>query len=226
MTADAPVMRLRRPRWKDPRLIVGVILVIASVLMGALLVSRLSQTVPVLVARTDIVPGEDAGRLGADDRRAPSRGTSAICTWASSQRSPPMEPSPRSPSGQGELLPPASAIGQPVDVPLRPVVIPVGSAVAESVSVGASVELWRTPDPDETDSGASLLVEDAVVRRIDEGSALVCSPVLSRCSCPGTVWLPSSRSSRVTRGWMSSASPPGPSELSDDRRRPVRLGRR
>lgn len=49
-------MRLRRPRWKDPRLIVGVVLVVASVLMGALLVSRLAETTPVLVARSPIVP--------------------------------------------------------------------------------------------------------------------------------------------------------------------------
>ena len=54
----APVMRLRKPRWKDPRLIVGIVLVVASVLMGALLVSRLSATTPVLVARSAIVPGQ------------------------------------------------------------------------------------------------------------------------------------------------------------------------
>ena len=59
MGVTAPVMRLRRPRWKDPRLIIGIVLVVASVLMGALLVSRLSATTPVLVARGTIVPGEE-----------------------------------------------------------------------------------------------------------------------------------------------------------------------
>lgn len=169
MTADAPVMRLRRPRWKDPRLIVGVILVIASVLMGALLVSRLSQTVPVLVARTDIVPGRtlDDSVLTTVELRLGDQSDLYVGQLAAIPDGAVASQSIRA----GELLP-ASAIGQPADVPLRPVVIPVGSAVAESVSVGASVELWRTPDPDETDSGASLLVEDAVVRRIDEGSAL------------------------------------------------------
>src|SRR5699024_103637 len=56
--ATAGMMRLRTPRWKDPRLIVGIVLVVASVLMGAVLVSRLSETTPVLVARSAIVPGE------------------------------------------------------------------------------------------------------------------------------------------------------------------------
>ena len=58
MGATAPVMRLRAPRWKDPRLIVGIVLVLASVLMGALLVSRLSATTSVLVARGPIAPGD------------------------------------------------------------------------------------------------------------------------------------------------------------------------
>src|SRR5690625_6248698 len=51
-------MRLRRPRWKDPRLIVGIVLVLASVLMGSLLVSRLSETTPVLVTRSPLAPGD------------------------------------------------------------------------------------------------------------------------------------------------------------------------
>ena len=58
MGASAGMMRLRTPRWKDPRLIVGIVLVVASVLMGAVLVQRLSETTSVLVARSAIVPGD------------------------------------------------------------------------------------------------------------------------------------------------------------------------
>lgn len=65
-------------------------------------------------------------------------------------------------------------MGQSQDVPLRPVVIPVEATVAESVVPGASVELWHTsPSVDDGGTGeAELLVPDAVVRRIDEGSSL------------------------------------------------------
>lgn len=171
MGADAPVMRLRRPRWKDPRLIVGIVLVLASILMGALLVSRLSATTPVLVARGPIVPGDPLEsadlttvelRLG--DHRDQYVGTlEAIPEGAVAA----------APVQAGELVP-VSAVGQSEDVPLRPVVIPVEATVAESVVPGASVELWHT-SPAVSDGGtgeAELLVPDAIVRRIDEGSSL------------------------------------------------------
>lgn len=171
MGADAPVMRLRRPRWKDPRLIVGIVLVLASILMGALLVSRLSATTPVLVARGPIVPGDPLEsadlttvelRLG--DHRDQYVGTlEAIPEGAVAA----------APVQAGELVP-VSAVGQSEDVPLRPVVIPVEATVAESVVPGASVELWHT-SPAVADGGtgeAELLVPDAIVRRIDEGSSL------------------------------------------------------
>ena len=171
MGATAPVMRLRAPRWKDPRLIVGIVLVLASVLMGALLVSRLSATTSVLVARGPIVPGDPLEsadlatvelRLG--DHREQYVGTlEAIPEGAVTTQT----------VQAGELVP-VSAVGQSQDVPLRPVVIPVEATVAESVVPGSSVELWHTsPSVDDGGTGeAELLVPDAVVRRIDEGSSL------------------------------------------------------
>lgn len=167
----APVMRLRKPRWKDPRLIVGIVLVVASVLMGALLVSRLSATTPVLVARSAIVPGQTIEasdfvvaevRLGDHTER-----------YAGSVEAVPDGAVAMQAVQEGELLP-LSAIGQAADVTLRPVVIPVDATVAESVAPGATVELWHTsPATDESEeASAVLLVPDAVVRRVDEGSSL------------------------------------------------------
>lgn len=171
MAAAAPVMRLRKPRWKDPRLIVGIVLVVASVLMGATLVSRLAETTPVIVTRSPIVPGDpiDAADLMTVEMRLGDQtgfyvGTmDAIPEGAVATRT----------IQAGELLP-MSAIGQPAEVPLRPVVIPVDATVAESVTPGATVELWHTAPAgdDESEAEAVLLIPDAVVRRIDEGSSL------------------------------------------------------
>src|SRR5699024_8129056 len=164
--ATAAMMRLRTPRWKDPRLIVGIVLVVASVLMGAVLVSRLSETTSVLVARSAIVPGEPITaedlttvelRLG--DQTDHYVGTlEAIPEGAVALRT----------IRSGELVP-MSAIGQAAEVPLRPVVIPVDAAVAESVVPGATVELWHTAPAIEegAEAQARLLVPDAVVRRVD-----------------------------------------------------------
>ncbi|MEE1649617.1 SAF domain-containing protein [Brachybacterium sp. J144] len=171
MGATAPVMRLRRPRWRDPRLIVGIVLVVASVLMGALLVSRLSETTPVLIAKGPIAPGDplDAETLTTVELRLGDQqelyvgSLDAVPEGAVASRA----------VQAGEMLP-VSAVGQPEDVALRPVVIPVDASVAESVVPGATVELWHTsPAPQDGGSGeARLLVEEAIVRRVDEGSSL------------------------------------------------------
>lgn len=165
------MMRLRRPRWKDPRLIVGIVLVVASVLMGALLVSRLAETTPVLVARSPIVPGDVIGpdnlatvemRLGEQDGLYVGS-LGAIPSGAVATRT----------VQAGELIP-LSAVGQAGDVPLRPIVIPVDATVAESVTPGATVELWHTsPEEDDgTSADAELLVSAGIVRNVDEGSSL------------------------------------------------------
>lgn len=171
MGATAPVMRLRRPRWRDPRLIVGIVLVVSSVLMGALLVSRLSETTPVLIAKVPIAPGDplDAETLTTVELRLGDQqelyvgSLDAVPEGAVAGRA----------VQAGEMLP-VSAVGQPEDVALRPVVIPVDASVAESVVPGATVELWHTsPAPQDGGSGeARLLVEEAIVRRVDEGSSL------------------------------------------------------
>lgn len=171
MGAEAPVMRLRRPRWKDPRLLVGIVLVLASVLMGALLVSRLSATTPVLVARSAITPGDSLD--SADLVTVQMRLGEQAPQYVASPDAIPDGAVAASAVGPGELLP-VSAVGQPADVTLRPVVIPVDSSVAESVRPGASVELWHTSEAGEdgTPAEATLLVPEAVVRRVDEGSSL------------------------------------------------------
>src|SRR5699024_6927645 len=143
------MMRLRRPRWKDPRLIVGIILVVASVLMGALLVSRLAATVPVLVVRSPVVPGDviDPDDLATVQLRLGEQEDLYVGTVEAI----PEGAVATSAIQAGELLP-LSAVGQASDVPLRPVVIPVDTTVAESVAPGATVELWHT-GPAQEDSG-------------------------------------------------------------------------
>ena len=55
----APVApRLRRPGWRDPRLLAGVAMVAGSVALGSWAVRSAQSTVPVYVARTALVPGD------------------------------------------------------------------------------------------------------------------------------------------------------------------------
>lgn len=168
--ASAPAMRLRRPRWKDPRLLIGVALVITSILLGGLLVARLSATTPVLAARVPLVPGE---RIAAEDLvTVEVRLGESAALYVSDPAQLPEGAIVAQGVGEGELLP-VAAVGQSGgEAELRPVVVPVAGIVAQSVAPGSLVELWRVGDGAEGGEAAELIVERAVVRRIDEGSTL------------------------------------------------------
>src|SRR5690625_7700653 len=109
--------------------------------MGSLLVSRLSETTPVLVTRSPLAPGDPIRpeslsaveiRLG-EQVGAYVGSIDAIPDGAVATRA----------VDAGELLP-ISALGQSADVSLRTVVIPVDTTVAE-VYVHGDSEEWWTP---------------------------------------------------------------------------------
>ena len=49
-----------RPRWRDPRMLLGLLLVLASVLLGAKVLEAADDTVPVWAVSRDL---PDGGRL-------------------------------------------------------------------------------------------------------------------------------------------------------------------
>jgi Flp pilus assembly protein CpaB len=65
-TVSDKAMRVKTRRWRDPRMWVGVLLVIASVLLGARFLARAGDTVPVSTVAHDIPAGSP---LLADDLR-------------------------------------------------------------------------------------------------------------------------------------------------------------
>lgn len=163
-------MRLRRPRWKDPRLVVGIALVLLSILLGAVLVSRLAETSTVYAAREDIVPGDVIS--GEDLVAVEVRLGEQEALYVGDLGQVPEGAVAQQTVRAGELLT-VSAVGQGEQSPLRPVVLPVEESVAQSVAPGGRVELWRTREGlDGGPATAELLVEDAVVRRVEEGSAI------------------------------------------------------
>lgn len=62
----APAVRFRRPGWRDPRLVVGVLLVCLSVVLGAQLLSAGDDVTPVWAVRDSVAAGET---LSPDDLR-------------------------------------------------------------------------------------------------------------------------------------------------------------
>lgn len=162
----APVAaRLRRPGWRDPRLLAGLALVAASVALGSWAFRAAQTTVPVYAVRGTVVPGQaiELDALAVVDVRVPADryllADDPLPAGAVALRT----------VGAGELLP-RSAIGQADDLAFRPVSVPVTGSLSEAVEAGAQVDLWFMPEPDDGDDAADAPQELAAALTVAEVS--------------------------------------------------------
>ncbi len=158
-----PASRHRRRQWRDPRLVVGLVIVLGSVLLGARLLGGADDTVPVYRATGQLAAGQ---RLGSGDV------TEASVRFASPQDADRyVETSDELPEGAvllrdvgaGELLP-RSVLGAPGSATLTEVPLAVAAdAVPDAVGRGSVVDVWVTP-PEGADgrTGQAVLVLDDV----------------------------------------------------------------
>jgi len=134
--------RVRPPRWLDLRLVVGVLLVLGSVLLGARIVTAADATVPVWAATSDLAPGTQlsAADLVAVDVR--------LDDTADAYLSAATRPDGRSLSRAvraGELLP-RSALEDPAE--LVQLALPVQAGyVPPNLARGQLVDVYAVADP-------------------------------------------------------------------------------
>ena len=137
--------RLRKPSWRDSRLVVGVVLVLLSMAIGAKVIASADDTVPMYAAAASLVPGQpvtqrDVKRvdvqLGADrSKYVAADHDIASGTFALRDIRP------------GELLP-RSALGTKADINLKPVSVPVDGGGAAQLAAGSIVDVWvNAKDP-------------------------------------------------------------------------------
>lgn len=131
--------RLQRPSWRDSRLVVGVVLVLLSMAVGAKAIAAADETVPMYAAAASLVPGQpvtqkDVRRvdvqLGVDRQRYVTADHDITAdTFALRDVRP------------GELLP-ISALGTRAAVDLKPVSVPVSDGGAAQLTAGSVVDVW------------------------------------------------------------------------------------
>ena len=151
--------RLRRPGWRDPRLLVGIALIAASVVLGSWAVTTAQRTVPVYVARDVLVPGAalpEAALVVADVRLADHvdgylRADEPLPEGAVLLRT----------VGAGELVP-VAAVGQAADLDVRTVPVALAGPPPSGLRAGSRVDLWFTP---EAPSGGSERPDEDVAPR-------------------------------------------------------------
>lgn len=166
MTADVPAAtRHRRPGWRDPRILVGLVIVAASVVVGVKVLAAADDSVGVWSVRRDLPAGTRVGT--AEVQRVQIRFSTAR---AANRYLPADSPLPagsvlQRAVGAGELLP-RQAIGSAdtalVEVPVSVDVDEVPATVRE----GSVIDVWVTPQTATTAdklADADLVLDDVVV---------------------------------------------------------------
>lgn len=161
--AAGPVAaRLRRPGWRDPKLLVGVLIVTGSVALGSAVVSAAEASTPVWVAREALTPGDAVGDGQVVVGRVRLEATEAQRYLTASEPLPDDAVAVRA-VGAGELLPRA-AVAVEADLGLRPVALPVTGPPSAGVDEGALVDVWVTPEgPNDATPVPRLLAEGLTV---------------------------------------------------------------
>jgi hypothetical protein len=153
--------RIRRPTWRDPRLLVGIVLIAMSVAAVSAIVRNADQTTPYYAARGPIAPGTV---LSEDDVVIVSARVSGGTYVPSSEK--PWGQIVTRTVGAGELLP-AAALSAKENFAGRPVAVRTTLPVAAAIGRGAVVDVYVTIEdqsgrPSTKLIGAALVVDDVV----------------------------------------------------------------
>ncbi|CCH76535.1 conserved exported hypothetical protein [Nostocoides japonicum T1-X7] len=134
--------RLRKPSWRDTRLLAGVLLVLVSAVLGAVLVARADDRVPVYAASVALVPGQ---RLDdAAVRRVEVQLGDGMARYLPADEALPEGSYVLRDVRPGELVP-RSALGSVADVSVQPVTIDVDATSASTLVRGSVVDVYVTP---------------------------------------------------------------------------------
>lgn len=157
-------------RRLDPRVIVGLALVVGSVLGTVGLVSAADRTVAVYTVRADLGRGQ---AVGVDDLVVTDVALGArIEQYVRVGRLPEAPLVMTRPVRAGELLP-ASAVEPLAATTTASVVIQVTGPIADGILPGAFVQLWSLPASPTATEGATVLAGEAEVRRLLESDGLL-----------------------------------------------------
>ncbi|MDC5696806.1 hypothetical protein OO014_06010 [Intrasporangium calvum] len=158
--------RLEKPSWRDSRLIVGVILVLASAALGARLVATADNRTPYYVAVENLVAGD---RVTASTFR-PVEVALADGMGGYLRADAPI------PQGKlitrdlqaGELVP-SSALGEPGEVDVQRVTVRTDAVATAGLDRGQRVDVYVTTDDatpgsgDEASAGTTRLLDGVAV---------------------------------------------------------------
>jgi hypothetical protein len=143
-----PARRVSRQRWQDPRLWVGLLLVAASVVIGARLLAAADDTVPVWRLTSDIQAGAEVSPTDVEVAHVHFDESSAAAAYLAADGPLPEGLRAEHPLTDGELLAESAVGTEDVAVPRQ---LPLGvtaAGVPTGLGTGDVVDVWAVPPPD------------------------------------------------------------------------------
>lgn len=163
--------RLRRPSWRDTRLLVGIALVLLATALGAMGLRAADSRTTMYAAREALVPGE---QLTSEKLvRVEVQLSDLASGYLSVDGGLPSDGYVLSDIRAGELVPKAS-VGTGSQVRVSPLSIAVDQASAGALVIGSTVDVYaNTPDPvagRDAWKGPERVLERVAVARLSDGS--------------------------------------------------------
>ncbi|WP_430868550.1 hypothetical protein [Demequina aurantiaca] len=169
-TAGPTVGRLKRPSWRDPRLLIGLVLIAVAVVAVSALTRASDSTAPYFAAKQVLTPGTVLTE--ADVVVVRVRVPTDVYVSAEGDDAPWGEVVTRV-VGEGELLP-VAAVAQAKDVDLRAVAVRTATPLAKDIGTGSVVDIWLTQEAAGVPE-SSLIAQSVVVSQVesDDGAFAV-----------------------------------------------------
>lgn len=160
--------RLKKPSWKDPRLLIGILLVLASVAGVISLLGAADQTKEAFAAREPIAVGESVTadklnrvkvRLGDVEQHYLTPESGLAGGIVAVQR-----------IGKDQLVP-SESLGRLDALDRKPVAVTIDEALPAQALAGSRVDVWvALPDARNGFSQPTLLLPGAEIAQITPGS--------------------------------------------------------
>jgi hypothetical protein len=171
-TASPPATRHVQRPWRDPRLVVGVLLVALSVVLGARLLAGADDSVAVWAARTGLRAGQPVGAADLVRRQVGFTDRSDADRYLSADRPVPAGTTLARDVGPGELLPRAALAGASAPAATEVPVAVDADAVPATVRAGSVVDVWVAPRAD----GSATAPGGGTAQRVFDDVVVVSAP--------------------------------------------------
>jgi hypothetical protein len=158
--------RIATPRWLDLRLVVGVVLVLAAVLVGATVVSRARHTHSIVAARHDLAAGTvlRAADLERVDVQLPDDGKGVYLARVDDAVGRTLDRAVTS----GELVPAAAVASAR---PGTTVTVPFAAGAAPDLRTGQRIKVWVSS----SSCASVVLLPDVTVQSVRKGNGSLSS---------------------------------------------------